>query len=228
MIMKRFAIIGFFLVLIGFKDLRAQVVNWKNIYEKHRNMVNINTGLDFGFTYGLGYNRLFLVNKNPLLLGVEYSMPSGGNLIDDFKVKIGGQIQVLNFNSFRVSTRIQGIFRRGQTPAVTLLNFGSDISLAAGYYRPRFFIAGETGFDKAIISHFKHNKYYKDNIYAEVKDGWYEPSTGGNFYYGLQLGTSFKQKQDITLRLGKVVTQDFKTPPMLPFYFQLGYNLRFE
>jgi hypothetical protein len=105
-----------------------------------------------------------------------------------------------------------------------MLNFGSDLSGNIGYYRSKWFIAGEVGFDKAIITNFKHSKVYRDQ-YPGVADGWYEPATGGNFYYGLQAGFSFKN-QDIYMKAGKLLRQDFKTTPFIPFYFQLGYNIK--
>ena len=108
---------------------------------------------------------------------------------------------------------------------VRLVNFGSDMSGIVGYYRPKWFVAGEFGFDKAIVTHFRHSKAYKDQ-YPGVVDGWYEPATGGNLYYGLQAGFSFR-KQDIFLRAGKILTQDYKTTPMVPIYGQLGYNIKF-
>jgi hypothetical protein len=108
---------------------------------------------------------------------------------------------------------------------VRLQNFGSDLSGIAGYYRRQWFISGEFGFDKAIVTHFKHAKAYKDQ-FPEVVDGWYEPATGGNVYYGLQAGVSFK-KHDVYVRAGKMLSQDFKTQPLLPLYGQLGYNIKF-
>ena len=106
-----------------------------------------------------------------------------------------------------------------------MLNFGSDFSGIVGYYRTHWFVAGEVGFDKAIVTNFKHSELYKDQ-YPDVVDGWYEPATGGNFYYGLQAGFSFR-KQDIYLRAGKILTQDYKTKPLIPYYGQLGCNIRF-
>lgn len=66
---------------------------------------------------------------------------------------------------------------------------------------------------------------YKDQ-FSNVVDGWNVSSAGGNFYYGLQAGVSFR-KYDISLRGGKIITQDFKTSPLLPLYGQLGINLNF-
>ena len=56
-----------------------------------------------------------------------------------------------------------------------------------------------------------------------MKDGWYEP-TGGNFYYGLKTGLSLK-RNDIYLKAGKILAQDLKTKPPMPFYVELGYNI---
>jgi hypothetical protein len=91
-----------------------------------------------------------------------------------------------------------------------------------GYYKPKWFVAGEVGFDKAIVTYFKHSETFKETIFTDVKDGWYEPSTGGNFLYGIQTGYSFN-KSDITLNIGMVTTQDFKTTPLIPYYLMLGY-----
>jgi hypothetical protein len=41
----------------------------------------------------------------------------------------------------------------------------------------------------------------------------------------LQVGYSFK-RNDLYLKAGQVITQDFKTKPFIPFYLQLGYNLK--
>jgi hypothetical protein len=79
-------------------------------------------------------------------------------------------------------------------------------------------------FDKAIVTNFKHSAKYKD-IYPGVVDGWYEPATGGIFYYGIQAGYSMT-KHDVYLRGGNVLNQDFKTKPFTPFYAEIGYNYK--
>jgi hypothetical protein len=158
-------------------------------------------------------------------LNAEYSEPAGKVFFDDFKTKVGAQINWFHTNHFYASTRIQGVFRRYQNEYARLLNFGSDMAATIGYYKQHWFVAGETGFDKAIVTHFKHSVAYKLN-FPGVKDGWYEPATGGNFYYGIQGGYSF-YKHDIYIKLGKIIEQDFKSNPSLPVYAQLGYNYKF-
>ncbi len=201
----------------------SQTANWESLQEEQKHILNINTGWEYSFVFGLGYGY-HLKTKLPIIVEASFSLPSGENFLDDFKIKIGGQINLYQINHFRFNASVHGIYRRYENPLITLQNFGADATAIIGYYKPKWFVAGEFGFDKAIVTHFKNSDIYKD-AYPDVKDGWYEPTTGGNINYGLQGGYSFN-RSDITLRLGKVITQDFKTEPLIPFYLQLGYNLK--
>ena len=212
------------MVLIG--SLHAQTLNWGSLNEEHKHIVNANFGAEYGIIFGLGYGYHFQTRLFNIVPHLEYSFPSGNKIFDDFKTKTGVQISWLEFHKFHFSTRIQGVFRRYENDFVRLVNFGSDLAGILGYYRPKWHIAAEVGFDKAIVTNFKHSDVYKDQ-YAGVVDGWYEPATGGNFYFGAQAGYSFK-KNDIYLKGGKTIQQDFKTNSLLPFYLQLGYNYRFR
>jgi hypothetical protein len=202
----------------------TQTINWESLKKEDKHVLNINTGFEYGLIYGAGYgyqlNTIF-----PVILNLEYSFPSGKNVTDDFKSKIGGKVRLYQINNFQFSANIYGIYRRYENNLVRMKSFGSDFSGIVGYYRTQWFIAGEVGFDKAIVTHLKHSESYRD-IYPEVVDGWYTPPSGGNFYYGLQAGISFKQ-QDIYLKAGKVITQDLRTEPMVPFFAQIGINFRF-
>lgn len=224
--MKNFKIILLlnFLFLFVNKNY-AQTINWANLKSEQKHIVNLNVGgWDYAFVFGVGYG--YKINtKLPIILNAEYSFPSGKDLIDDFKTKIGGKIHIYQINNFQFSANIYGVFRRYENPLVRLVNFGSDVTGIVGYYKSEWFVAGEVGFDKAIVTHFKHSEVFKNTIYSGVKDGWYEPATGGNFYYGLQAGSSFKQI-DLTFKIGKVITQDFKTTPLIPYYAQLGFNYK--
>jgi hypothetical protein len=224
--MKRIKIVTAFAVsLIISGNIFSQTINWKSLDKEQRHIINVNAGADYGLTVGAGYGYQ-LKSKMPVVLNVEYSFPAGEKLFDDFKTKIGGYIRLYQVNNFQFSAKVQGVFRRYQNSFASLLNFGSDLAGIAGYYKPKWFVAGEAGFDKAIVTHFKHTAAYKQN-FPSVKDGWYEPATGGNFYYGLQTGFSYR-RNDIYLKAGKILAQDFSTKPLLPFYLQLGYNIRLK
>ena len=211
------------LMISCFQYSNSQTINW-NALDDTKHFVSIGIGWDYSLSYSLGYGYQFNT-RVPLVLHGNVSIPSGEKLFDDLKVKIGGQIVVLNQSNFKGSISLNGIYRRYENPLVRLQNFGSEIKGTFGYYKPKWFVAAEIGFDKAIVTHFKHSKSFKDNIYPEVKDGWYEPTTGGNFQYGLQTGYSFKNS-DLTLNIGKIITEDFKTPPQIPYYLMLGFNYK--
>ena len=212
-------------LVLFINPLSAQTINWASLKKENKHIIHTNVGVAYGMNYGIGYGYQVKNKWFPAMVDVEYSFPSGDKIFDDFKVKIGGQIRWIEYRNFRFSTGIHGVFRRYGNDFVRLVNFGSDISGVVGYYRTKWFVAGEVGFDKAIVTNFKHTKAYKDQ-FPGVADGWYEPATGGNFNYGLQAGYSFS-KCDVNIKAGKLLTQDFKTQPTIPFYVQLGGNFRF-
>ncbi|HAS44182.1 MAG TPA: hypothetical protein DCS93_27130 [Microscillaceae bacterium] len=203
----------------------AQSVNWQTL-KNNRHIAHIHTSWDHGLVYGLGYSYQLKL-KTPILLQASYSLPSGNQLLDDFKVKLGGQVRFYKINYFQFSASLYALYRRFQNPLVRLQNFGTELSIVAGYYKSRWFIAGEFGFDKAVVTHFKHSDRFKTFIYTNVQDGWAEPATGGNFYYGLQAGVSF-YKSDLVLKAGLVSEQSFQQTPIIPYYLQLGYNLKIK
>jgi hypothetical protein len=218
---KIFLVIISILVIKNFSH--AQAINWVALQKEDRHIININAALDYGTTFGAGY-AYQLRTKLPILLNMEHSFPAGKDALDDFKTKFGGQIRLITTGNVIVSAKLQGIFRRYENSLVRLINFGSDMSGTIGFYKRRWFATGEVGFDKAIITHFKNSDLAKQN-FPGIKDGWYEPASGGNFYYGLQAGYSFRQ-MDIYLKAGNIITQDFKTKPLLPLYAQLGWNIK--
>jgi hypothetical protein len=208
-----------FLVFSAF----AQNVNWHNLQPDQKHIITLNANLDNAVTVGIGYGY-HLKTRLPILLNIEYSMPMGNASFDDLKTKVGGQVAINAHHDFVTTLKAYGIIRRFENDLARLVNFGSEFSLVSGYYKQKWYAAGEFGFDKAIITHVKHSRQMKEYNPALVT-GWYIP-TGGNLFFGLQSGLTLG-RNDINLRLGKTLTQDFKTDPLIPYYFQLGLNRRF-
>lgn len=206
--------------------ITAQVINWENVSRDSKHQLHINAGAEYGLTTGAGYHHLLFRKNKPLWIGGEISVPGGNRFADDFKIRVGGQARIAGFHHWMFSVRVQAITRRFQNQSVRLLNFGSDFAVTAGYYRRYWFFGAAAGFDKAIVTHFKHSDWYKTNIYRNVQDGWYEPATGGNFYSVLEGGYSVK-KIDFTCKAGTILQQDFASKPTLPFIGQLGVNIVF-
>ena len=210
---------------IFYGSAKAQTINWASMKEENKHLVNANLGWDYSVSYSLGYGYQFKILTLPTLANLEYSAPSGDKKLDDFKSELGIQVRLFELNNFQFSTKIHGVFRRYESNMVRLVNFGSNMSAIAGYYREIWFVAAEGGFDKAIVTHFQHSQRAKGR-YPDVIGGWYQPATGGNLYYGLQTGFSF-WKNDLYVKAGKVINQNLKTTPLLPYYFQFGYNFKF-
>jgi hypothetical protein len=202
----------------------AQTLNWGSIQNEQKHILTAHTGIEHSIVWGVGYSRKLNVGKFPVVAGASYSFASGKNLFDDSKLKLGGQINLWQWKAFQVSARLQGIARTTKNDFVRITGFGSDAALTAGVYKPKWFVAGEFGFDKSIVIHLKHGQAYKDN-YAAVVDGWYEPDAGGNIYFGIQTGRSFS-RSDITVKAGRMLTEQFKPMHALPLYFELGYNIK--
>lgn len=200
---------------------KAQTLNWNNLSDDQKHIINLNAGVAYGTIFGVGYGY-HVKSKLPLVLNAEWSTPAGKNLFDDFTTKAGAQARLFEWKSFCLSAEAKGIFRRYESPYVRLLNFGSEFSGTLGYYRHSWFVGAQFGFDKAIVTQFKNSELLLENN-PGLQNGWYEPATGGNFFYGLQGGCSFSQF-DIYAKAGKVIQQDFETSPLLPFYAQVGAN----
>jgi hypothetical protein len=208
------------LVEVGY----SQNINWKSFKEEQRNALQFNAGYDFGASAQVGYARSFSVIK-PVIVGLDYSFPMGGNLTDDFKVRLGGQIEILQLGEFSTTIKIYSNFRRYQSQLVRAVSFGSDFAIVTGYYTYTWYAAGELGFDKAIATHLKHSDIMRASFPA-IQDGWYVP-TGGNYYYGIQGGKTIGEILEVSLRLGATSAQDHDENAVLPFYLQLGLGVRF-
>ena len=202
----------------------SQNINWGSLQEEQKHLVRVHAGWDYGLVYGAGYGYRLKSNV-PVLLNASASFPSGGRLLDDFKTKVGGQVRLYAIKNVHFSASVHAIYRRYENPLVRLQNIGSEMTVAIGLYKTKWYVAGEFGFDKAVVTHFTHSELFREIVYPEVQDGWYKPATGGNFMYGIQAGYSMK-RSDIVLNIGRVVTQDFKSSPMIPYYLQVGYVYR--
>lgn len=204
---------------------KSQTINWNSL-EDSKHIISTGFGWDYSVSYHLGYAYRPKTKTAILLIG-NFTAPSGEKLINDFKTKIGGQFLLLNKSKLKGSIALNGIFRRYENPLVRIQNFGSELKGTFGHYRPKYFMAVEVGFDKAIVTQFEHSETFKETIFPVIKDGWYEPATGGNFQFGIQTGYSLN-KSDIIFNIGMVRTQDFKSTPLIPYYLMLGYNLRIK
>lgn len=214
----------FLLSFLAVQTSQAQNMNWKWADSERPYYAHLNLGYDFGFTTQVGYNY-FTTIKKPVLLTVDYSLPMGKQLFDDFKFRLGGQVQALEYKNFVLSLKMLGNVKRYETEMVRMSDFGAETSLLMGYYKPKWHVAAELGLMKAFTSHVKHGDVIKENFPA-VADGWYGPS-GGYYFYGLQAGKSITQGLDMSFRIGSTDALGNDKDALINKYAQIGLMKKF-
>jgi len=202
--------------------IEAQVYNFANL---KKNIIHTSFGVDFGFTTNVGYAQFFHLMDRKIALGIDLSIPTGRTLFDDYKIKLGSQFEIYNFHNFKALGRFYGNYRRVDNGGYLANSFGADIAMLFGYYSQKWHLAGELGFDKAIITHLRHDAWYIEQ-YRMAQTGWYH-TTAGHLFIGLQTGYSMqKLPLDWRFKMGIYKTQSWKNST-LPFYGSLGINYKF-
>jgi hypothetical protein len=202
----------------------SQTINWRSLREDQHNVIQLNAGYDLGANAGVGYNRSVTL-MIPAVLTLDVTIPMGEVLVDDFRMRLGVQAEIVQFGGFSSTVSILGTFRRYENDLVRIASFGSDFAVVAGYYEPSWSVAGEFGFAKSITSHLRHSDVMK-TAYPAIRDGWYVP-TGGHYYYGLQGAKTVDDEYDISLRLGTTRAQASDEGAVFAHYVQLGLGVRF-
>ncbi len=210
-------------ILFNLNVVYAQTTNWRSIEDSQKSLVYLNLGYDFGLTTKLGYAHK-LDAFRPILLMADYSFPMGKTLFDDFKFRLGGQIEIFDKNHFSFSAQYFAIVRRQQTNLVRQLGVGSEVMVALGYYKPKWHLAIELGYDKSLATHLKHSDKMTSN-FPEIKDGWFY-NTGGQLFYGLQGSKTLGENMEISLKIGATNARGKDENALLPYYAQLGITYR--
>jgi len=201
----------------------SQTFNPSTMNKGAKNLIHFGLGLEYGGILQGGYEKQISKKDHPKFLYLNQTLPMGDKVFDDFKTEIGYS-SWYKYENFGANIRLGGIFRRHETERVRLVNFGSQVTMSLGYYKTKFFISAEGGFDKAIVTHFRHSESYRSS-FPKVQDGWYNPSTGGNLHAGINVGFITK-RIDYTLAIGRIVAQDWRTNPLIPYYAKFSISKR--
>jgi hypothetical protein len=201
-----------------------QNINWRSLGEDQQNIIRFNFGYDGGVAAQAGYYRTFTLIR-PVATGIDVSVPMGNNLLDDYKVRLGVQVELLEIDGFSATFRLNSAFRRYESELVKISSFGADYAVVAGYYSPTWSVGGEFGLDKAITSRLMHTDRMKES-FPGIKDGWYVP-TGGHWFYGIHGTKTLGETLDLSLKAGATMAQRNDENAAVPLYLQLGFGVRF-
>ena len=188
------------------------------------NRVYTTFGLDPAMIGTLGYARTFEVVEVPMQFTTEVGVVATGQDAKDFRARVGLQVPFVAWRSLYVSGSATIVTRGTENSIYRGFNFGSDFTATAGFYRRRWFAAGDFGFDKAIITHVTHSDWYREHFFPDAKDAWYL-DTGGTYHYGVQGGFSLG-RTEVAGRFGWQRTERFNrlTPPV---YAGIGLGFRY-
>lgn len=189
-----------------------------------RNQLYSTFGLDPAFVASVGYGRVVPMLGREWQLGAEVGVVAANFDTRDFRARLQARTTVVRWRSLRLVGSAAFITRGTENSIYRALNFGSDFIGALGMYRRRWFMAGEFGFDKAIITHITHSDWYRTYFYPEAKDGWYL-NAGGTYHYGLAGGVAIGPTE-LALRAGWQRTEDYKDL-MPPMYVSVGLGVGF-
>lgn len=219
--MKTKNIIIILIALFAHSSLVAQEVNFRGL-DNTRHLIGIHTGADYGSYYGVSYGYVWRNRLTPIVIGTEFTVPFGNNLVDDWKSRTSVQAELCNYKGWSVNARLSSIFRRYNSDLATLMNVGSDFTLNVGYAKPKWSVMAFANFDKPIVTHVE-NKLLKE-YYPEIKDGWYDES-GGNYKFGIRGQLSYKTWNTF-VSVGKHYGKNFEDNPTLPFFAEVSVQKR--
>jgi len=61
----------------------AQEVNFRGL-DNTKHLVGIQAGADYGSYYGVSYGYVWRNKLTPIVIGTEFTVPFGNNLVDDW------------------------------------------------------------------------------------------------------------------------------------------------
>jgi hypothetical protein len=201
---------------------RAQEVNLGAL-DQASNIVHVRTGAEYGFVAGAGYGRVVSFLDRQLVLGGDFTLPWAGLDLSDYRLRVSALVPIVGGRRWKLAGSIAPTLRGTKNDISRMTDVGADLGVVGGYYAPRWFVAGELGFDWAMSTYVHHTDAYRSLVYAGARDGWYA-NPGGNLRAGLQGGVSFG-RTDVILRLGEV-RDTGGAPPLLPFYGTLAVDTR--
>lgn len=197
-----------------------------NLEEPGTRVVYLNLGLDPTFVAGVGYAQSFPIPaiKRDLTLIGDFAIPIFLPDLKDYQLQVGSRIPVIGYKGLQLVNRLNLKLTGNQTWMFYVTGFSFQEGALAGYFHPRFFVAGEFGYTKFLVTYYQHSDEYRERVYADAQDGWYA-NTGGSWTVGLEGGFNVG-RFEFGLRAGAFKTERWNSPIASPFLANLTVNYR--
>lgn len=215
--MKNILIITFILSFALVLPAKAQFVNWRALDSDGRHLVSANFGADYSFYYGISYGYILNGNTNPIVLGVDFSLPFGEDAFDDWVWNTSLKTELWRRNNLSLSGKAGLLFRSYQSPLARMKNIGGDFAITFGLVKSKWGISLLTAYEGSFATKITHTGL--TDYFHEIHDGWFG-SSGGNFKFGAVSHLNFGSWNTF-LSVGKHFGQDFSDNPTFPFFFEI-------
>jgi hypothetical protein len=193
-------------------------------FETDRDRVYATYGLDPALVGAVGYAHVLRVLGHDFQLAGDVGAVTARMDAHDFRARLGTQTSLARWRSVQLVGSATFITRGTENSIYRGRNFGADLTGTLGVYRPRWFVGGELGKDKAIITHVTHSDWYRTHYYPAAKDGWYLDA-GGTVHYGVVGGVALG-RTELSARIGRHRTEGGNALPA-PAYGALGVGVGF-
>lgn len=198
--------------------LIAQSLNWNSIEESSAGQIYLNLGFDFGATVQFGYAHKLKFNKQVVLL-TDFSVPMG-NKLNDFKFRVGAQMRIFENGDFKTSIEYLSVIRRNETNLVRQIGIGQVGTLTGGFYKEKWHVAFDIGFDSSVATHLKHSDEMQE-VYSDIQNAWFT-NTAGYWHYGLQSSRKLGERMELNLSVGATNARGKDVDALLPIYANIG------
>ena len=188
------------------------------------NRVYATFGLDPAFVATTGYGRVIRLYGHAFQLTGDIGLATAQLDTRDFRARVGSQTSLLRWRSLHLTGSATFITRGTENQVYKALDFGADFTGSLGLYRRGWFVAGELGKDKAIITHVTNSDWYRRYFYPDAKDGWYLDA-GGTIHYGVAAGLALG-RMEVAARFGWLRAENWDQM-MPPLYATLGVGVGF-
>ena len=136
---------------------------------------------------------------------------------------LGGARLTLGQEGWRVPLELGLVTRRVDNRIMRAWGIALIPSLAPGYYSKRWLLSLNVAFDVTLLSHIRHEQFYRDVYHEGAQDGWYT-GTARSWMVGMRSAWRFNDSWSITAQGGTRASGAFSS--FLPsFYALLGAEL---
>jgi hypothetical protein len=152
-----------------------------------RSFAYASIALDPSVVASVGYLRTVPVFGHDWQLGAEGGVVAAGWAARDFRGRAQVRTSLVHVGPLHVVGSATFSASSSENTLRRAFNFGSDFTGTAGLYRRGWFLAGELGLHKTIMTRVAHSDWYRRNVDAAARDGW-SMTGGGTVNYGVTGG----------------------------------------